>query len=241
MWACFRVQTPPALSVPAALICWAFKSLPTPGACGFRKAVPQAPEPGGAWPEGGQLNSGEKELKSLPPPPTASGLHNAPGSKQEELVSICPRKIQGFPLPLVWSAPAGPFEPQKVRARNRPWGGQGAPQAAPSHVPSHLSPSEPATGLGSLRVRHLAEALSDLFTEAYCAQVWLCSQEFTTHTLDTNTSRACVTAPRRSGKAPCHLSDLKSWGGASCQRQQVVQRSWGRRVFGTSKKQKERN
>lgn len=137
----FRVQTPHlGLSIAVALICCAFKSLPPLGV-GFRKAVPQAPGARGDWPEGGQLNSGEKELTGAPPPKL---LHNEPPGNKH--------KYKDFLS--CWSGlpPKVPLNPRGSGQETAPGVGEGLPRAAPRHAPSRLAPSEPAAGQGSLRI-----------------------------------------------------------------------------------------
>lgn len=124
-----------------------FSVPPLPLGVGFRKAVPQAlgvsEEP---RPEGGTIkSSGERVNPSTRPQP--SGLltiHQEINKKR--FVSICPQKIQGFPLRLVWSAPEGPSEPQGGRARRGSCHGE--PLIGP---PATLSPSEPAVRQGCPR------------------------------------------------------------------------------------------
>lgn len=132
-----------------ALICCVFQSLPHPLGVDFRKAVPQAPgaaEEAGQ-PEGGQLNPGEKELSELPPrPPPAP--HNSPGNKQERLVSICPRKIQGFPLGWSGLSPKVPLNPRGPGQEGGPGVGTGLRGQPLIELPTVLSPLDLQPGRG---------------------------------------------------------------------------------------------
>lgn len=73
---------------------------PTPS---LRKTRRQ--KPGGAWPERGQLNPGEKELK--PAPSHFPTLYNSPGNKQEGLLPFTLGKFKDF----LWSGGTVPETP----------------------------------------------------------------------------------------------------------------------------------
>lgn len=95
---------------------------PTPS---LRKTRRQ--EPGGAWPERGQLNPGEKELK--PAPSHFPTLYNSPGNKQEGLLPFTLGKFKDF----LWSGGTVPETPGATvgggQEGNPGWAG--APPASP--------------------------------------------------------------------------------------------------------------
>lgn len=102
-------------------------------------------ELGGAWPERGQLNPGEKELK--PAPSHFPTLYNSPGNKQEGLLPFTLGKFKDF----LCSGGTVPQIPGAIewQGRKGTLGGQGLPVDW-EKASCSLSPEIPARWSGSL-------------------------------------------------------------------------------------------